>query len=381
MKGLSPLYMVLTSLLVYTISANVVESDFICERDVVPKERIKTALTHACSALGTSSSKAKYPAAYDASTLFFIHDAILFSWPVTIIGDSYFKGHAGTHRLLLDSSCKFFGMISTNLKRPDTRCYQPVKAVRLYDLSLSSGPSNPTVFRGYRCQNEIFVPYYQDYILKKNLELFEEWKSRKNNVHVDRSIAVDQLFQTTVYLLPSEIVNIPYYRIENFRSPYFIVINPQLEMLGMVFRSNNIWTRCEQLHEQEPIPPQSSEITKNSIGETIIPVANRYICGPYEYSRKSIISHMSLACNMLRRRTASPSSHLNGDEIHKISISQATTPSLLSQILRLPEALSPTQGYETTKKRAIIMFDKKCNYHGTFWYYERRITRCTQLQD
>ncbi|VDB94464.1 BgtE-4932 [Blumeria graminis f. sp. tritici] len=378
MKGLSPLHLILTILLVNTISANVVESDFICEQFIVPKDRINTAIDHACWALSASSSKTKYPAEFDPSATFSIHDAILFSWPVTIDGDYYFKGHAGKFRLLLDSSCKFFGMIAINENKPDVRCYQPVKAVRLYDLSLGSGPRSPTVIRGFRCQNEIFDSSYVDHNFKENLKLYNVWKYRKSNVHLNSNIAVNKLYQTTVYLLPSEIANTPNHNIENIRNPYFSVINPQFEMLGMVFRNINGWAKCEELHEIEPLTRQSLDINKNSIGETIFPVASGYHCGSHEFSRKSINSHMQLACNMMKRKAVYRSRGLIGDENYRISIPEAGVLLALSQSIKLPEALFKIKGYGIPNK-AFVLFDEQCHYHGTFWYQQRRAVKCTQL--
>ncbi|CCU82561.1 putative candidate secreted effector protein [Blumeria hordei DH14] len=375
MKGLSPLYLVLTSLLVYTISANVVESDFICEKDVVPKERINTAISNACSTLRNPSSLAKFPAVFDASTVYFIHDAILFSWPVKIVGENYYKGHAGNFRLLIDSSCNFHGIIVTTKNRPVLRCYQPVKAVRLHDLSLSFGPSHPTVFRGYRCQNKVFELSFVYNTLKTSLHLYKRQISNNINFHLYGHPAVDELFHTRAHLLPSEVINFDNHYIEKSNNPYFFVINYNFERLGMVSKYLNSWTKCDELYENEPELRQSSDKNKNSIGEFIYPIESDYICGTTKFSRNSINSHMQLACNLIGPQDESTLNNLKSIFGHPFILHDVGFNSVFKQTLKFSE--SEVNVIANIKPiRAFVVFDKNCNFHGVFWLTQRNLIRC-----
>ncbi|VDB94518.1 BgtE-10140 [Blumeria graminis f. sp. tritici] len=378
MKGLPLLHLVLTSLLVYAISANVVESDFICEQEIIPKDSINTAIYHACSALSTPLGKTKYPVAFDASTLFFIHDAILFSWPVSMEGESYTRGRTGRFRSLIDSSCKFYGIILTIKNRPDTRCYQPVKAVRLYDLSLSSGPRNPSIFRGYRCQNKVFELSFVDQTLRNFHNLYTKWKSNNINILLNSHTTVDELFKTHVYLLPSEVSHFQNRYIENPHKPYFIVVNYNFEKLGMVSKDLNSWAKCDELYENELELRQSPNTIKNSIGEFIFPVESDYKCGFTEFTRKSINSHMQLACNLIARQDHSPSTDLDSIFGQSFTMSEVG----MFPVLKLPLKLPESEVNRTAKKRpirAFIVFDKICNFHGVFWFQQNIIKKCMKL--
>ncbi|EPQ61799.1 BgtE-5858 [Blumeria graminis f. sp. tritici] len=378
MKGLSPLHLIFTSLLVYKISANIVESDFICEQDIVPKDRINTAIHHACSALSTSPSNTKYPAAFDASTLFLIHDAILFSWPVLMEGESYTRGRTGRFRSLIDSSCKFYGIILTIKNRPDTRCYQPVKAVRLYDLSLSSGPRNPSIFRGYRCQNKVFESFFVDHTFRETHYLYTKWKSNNINILLDGHATVNELFKTRVYLLPSEVSYFQNLYMEKSLNPYYIVINYDFEILGMVSKNLNSWAKCDELYENEPELRQSSDSNKNSIGEFIFPVGSDYKCGLFKFTRHSINSHMQLACNLIAQQDKSPSTNLKSIFGESFILPDVGIFPVRKLILKLPESEANRMA-EKRPIRAFVVFDKKCNFHGVFYFQQKNVIKCMKL--
>ncbi|CCU82567.1 putative candidate secreted effector protein [Blumeria hordei DH14] len=379
MKGLSPLYLVLTSLLVYTISANVVESDFICEKDVVPKDRINTAIFNACSSFSDLSSRTKFPAEFDPSTTYFIQDAILFSWPVVIHGDQYIKGHAGKFRLLLDSSCVFYGMIIINKNEPVKRCYQPVESEYSQDLSSSSGPRKQPILRGYRCQNKIFDMSSNENTVRTAKNFQKTLKDSQNRIHLHRYEAVDELFQSSVYLVPNESARMENYRTENSPTPYFVVMNSQFKMLDMVYKSNNIWTRCDKLFENEPEPRYSSDIVSNSIGEINFPGVKSYKCGPYKFTRKSVNSHMQLGCNVMLQYDKS-SNTINGKQDTGSITPNLGTFITLKQSLKLPEAVFQSIGRDKQEpNKAFIFFDKNCNFYGAYWYHKRNFQKCDEL--
>ncbi|EPQ61803.1 BgtE-10119 [Blumeria graminis f. sp. tritici] len=379
MKGLSPLHLILTSLLVYAISANVVESDFVCERDIVPKDRINTAIFHACSSFSDLTNRNKFPAEFDPSTTHFIEDAILFSWPVTIDGDHYIKGHAGKFRLLIDSSCKFYGMVKTIKDEPVLRCYQPVKSENLYELSSSSGPRKQSILRAYRCENEIFDMPYIKITVKAATKPQQAQKHGQTNFRLQRYTAIDELFQTTVYVVPNEVASKEYHKIEDFLRPYFIVIDSQFKMLDMVFKKNNIWARCDKLLENEPEPRHSFDITTNSIGEINFLGVTSYMCGSYKFTQKSVNSHMQLGCNVVQQLDKS-SITLNGYQNDGDLTSTVGTFTTVKQSLKLPEAVFPSIGRGgMTPNKSMIFFDKNCNFLGAFWFHQKKIHKCIEL--
>ncbi|VDB94470.1 BgtA-21299 [Blumeria graminis f. sp. tritici] len=372
----SSLYLALTSLLVYTISAVTVESDFICGEKVIPKEVILIAIDRACQTLYSSSRNIKFPSVYVASTTFSIDDAVLFAWPITMQAKQFSKGNPGSYRVLIDSSCKFIGMIVISEDKHDMRCYQPVNTERFQNLSLSSGQEKQPIFRGYRCQNKVLHILKVESIRNKSINLYNLWKSQGKKTSLYSFEAVDKLFETPISLLPSDMAITLNHNTEILSNPYFIVINSQHKIVGMVIRGYNSWAKCDELWEMEPEPNLSSDPSENSLGERIFEGVKAYKCGNMNFSTASINSHLQLACNIINLPRSSDSSSAGSHTNRPIKVPKIGNFYVWKRALQLPEK---DASLKRSKNNPVILFDQECNFYGVHWYIGSKIVECNKL--
>ncbi|CAD6498921.1 BgTH12-04577 [Blumeria graminis f. sp. triticale] len=381
----SRFYRVLAGLLVYIscvvfTSADPTGIDYICGENVILQQNIQNSYTSACYALVKPEVRSKYPAVYDGSTTFHVFDAVLFAWPLLKNNKVYAKGLPGDLRLIIDSSCNFFGIIIRSKTSPDRRCYPHIELPRENDLFHSRDVRMLPGFRGYKCDKRIYDIIRLEYVLQETLKKYKIWESQ-NSVSIPKGLtAIDQLFGESVLLLPSQVINSP---AEINHLPLYLslmVIDSQHQLLGMVNRVGTRWEKCAVLWEREPELPRVVDRTRNSIGERLFSGAGGYRCKSLLFTRESVNSHMQVACTLITPPDGIPASNW------KINLTSLGIKPIIGKHelwkmnLKLPESNEPVDVINTKiSNKAVIVLDQQCNFYGVYWHAFKVLTLCVDL--
>ncbi|CCU74950.1 putative candidate secreted effector protein [Blumeria hordei DH14] len=376
MKTPLALYLTLTTLQVCSVGATFAKTDYICGKDVISELNIKTSIKNACYALYESRRKFRYPAVYSASDMFHVTDAILFSWPIAVKDKVYQIGHPGNLRLIIDSSCRFYGIIMKFKLLPDQRCYHPVEPPLGIDDSSNSADRRLSGIRGYNCKGEIFDSIYVEKVRRFTISELRGFVPDSQQTGLNNPEEVNKLFGPLVFLLPSEPP--PDDELEISDISYFTVVDSQHKELGMAFRSEDKWERCDELWEMEPEHRQVSAPGINSVGETLFEGVGDYQCGTHQFTRKSVNSHMHVACKIIKdaQKSEKPiqTSRLRGAVI--------ATPTGLFKAWKFPLQFYERENisrHESATNKCVIILDRLCNFHGVYLYDSRMRVACKPL--
>ncbi|CAD6501873.1 BgTH12-02119 [Blumeria graminis f. sp. triticale] len=378
MKISLSLYLTFTTLQVFKIGATFTTSDYLCGKDFVSHRNIKISVEKACDILYRSKERLRFPAVYDASTTFFISDARLFSWPVMLNGRLFHKGRPGTFRVIVDSSCRFVGVIMKYHNSPDQRCFQPVELPRQIDDSSTSGPRNLPILRGYNCRNQIFDLIDVERDRETSILQLRGWQSQGQKISLTKLDVVDRLFETPSFLLPSMPVTHPSHIRDTLEYIYLTVIDSQDKTLGMVHKTEDKWEKCDGLWEVEPVRRQSLVPGQNSIGETVFHGVSGYQCGKHKFTRESINSHMQLACKILEKSQPSIKKLKHTRfEIARIATGVETLTAWKFP-LQLAENAINSRHYAMNNK-CVVVLDQRCNFYGAYQNHFSKIIACDRL--
>ena len=343
--------------------------------DKFSEHAVSQAANDACQGLIHAQKDKKYPSVYDGSSTFFVSDAILFASAISRQGEISYRGPSRDLRLIIDSSCKFFGIVIKSNTSPDRRCYQPADPSGELDLYDSRVSRSLPVFRGYKCGYKIFGNSQVEKILKEAYENSSLWQSQETVISFSRLLDIGQLFGREILLLPSKISYTPEQVTEVTSNPSLIVIDSEYRLLGMVNKVGNQWEKCLELWEKEPEPFQSVDNTRNSIGEWLFSGVREYRCGEFLYSRESVNSHMQMACTLIR-----PPDGYNGKKwkikLTPLRLLPSISRSKLWKInLRLPENNEYNYA-QRVSNNGVVILDQQCNFYGVFWYIGKDVYSC-----
>ncbi|SZE99866.1 unnamed protein product [Blumeria hordei] len=378
MKTSFALYLALTTLQVGIKGSVIGENDYICGTDVITAANIFKSIDKACHTLYHSRKVIRYPADYDASATFFISDARLFSWPLMKDERIFNTGRAGNIRLIIDSSCRFIGIIQKTTNQPDQRCFRPMKLPRDMVDSSNPLPGRLPVLRGYSCGGIVFDSVQVEKVRQETLEEFQRWNSVNHQISLTTLRVVQELYGSMVFLLPKKTPVSPTQLLRLADYSCFIVIDSNHKTLGMVSRSIDNWDKCDELWEMEPERHHIHHPQKNSVGETVFEGLTDYECGPFKFLRETINSHMQIACTIFQKIQMSSAHYQRG----RLCSAQIDTDTGSFEVwkfpLQLPERDLITE-HILSSNNCVIMLDEQCYFHGVYMYSKKTKEKCNQL--
>ena len=215
-------------------------------------------------------------------------------------------------------------------------------------------------------------------ILKATLKNYQSWKSESLVNSLEGLDAIDKLFGESVLLLPSQVIYAPE-RI-NFVSFHhnLMVIDSQHKLIGMVNRVGTQWKKCGVLRERRPERPQAVDRTRNSIGERIFNDVSDYRCNSLLFTRRSVNSHMQVACKIITPPEGTPAKTWKNYLTPMGKIPAIGNFKVWKMNLRLPET-NELNDDESMSSNAIIILDQECNFYGVYWHTVKDLTLCVDL--
>ncbi|VDB94469.1 BgtE-20116 [Blumeria graminis f. sp. tritici] len=377
MKTSVALYLALMTLQISKIGATIAENDYICGTDVLIEKNINNSLQKACNTLYQTRKAVRYPADYDASDTFYISDARLFSWPMLKDDRLFTTGRAGNLRLIMDSDCRFIGIIMKTINEPDKRCFRPVAPPREIDDSSNPSLRKIPVLRGYNCEGKVFESFQVEQVRKETLRLFNFWISKHLQTSLNRLKVFEEFFGSIVFLLPTKSPSSPKQLREIVDYSYYIAIDFKYETLGMVYKTKDNWVKYDGLWEMEPERRQINDPQKNSIGEAIFEGLSAYKCDSFKFSRETINSHMQVACGILQKVQKSPAHVKRGRVCPAVVETDTGSLTAWKFPLQLPEKDLIT-GNKFLTHDCVIILDKQCHFHGVYRYSKKMSVKCNR---
>ncbi|CCU77626.1 CSEP0391 putative effector protein [Blumeria hordei DH14] len=374
-KSLSYVILAIFDYCIYCLATLSLEAPFYCGKNIINPHGIEKARASACINLSDSPWWSKFPAAFDATKIFDIKDAILFSWPL-----DWKENHKFMERkkVIIDSMCKLIGIVY-RINNSYQKCIQS-----LYPHSNPSLPEprlDSTIKHyGTDCNGYVF---FDDDLESAYVSLRRYFFTRQILTHGEipkghlKTHVMPEFDNQKIWSWPATFKTDKLSTESIGKNRFRVTLDHEGKKRGMIQKNRSPWKRCNDIFFKSENPLTHLEKHKPSLGEDFFNVNSDFLCGEQTITAISINSHMQAACQRVQA--------LINPEIVNIlrypwspkNIEYQSKPTWYWPI-RLPELHDQKQ--ILYGKHQLILLSSNCEFLGIFYFVGAQRVECHKQQ-